>query len=85
MSEQLSLLAVPDPLAEVERAAWSPGEGQSACRQALNAAIQDAKRHNVSQEAIRKAGRRGTAKRERDALRIAAEASAGHVSWAGTW
>jgi translation elongation factor EF-Ts len=85
VSEQLSLLAAPDPLAEVERAAWSPGEGQGDCRRALNEAIQDAKAGGCSPEAIRKAGRRGTAKRERDALRIAAEASAGYVSRGGGW
>jgi len=86
VSEQLSLEdALPDPLAEVERAAWSPGEGPGACLRSLNEAICEAKRRKCSQEDIRKAGRRGTALREREALRLAAEASRNYVSRAGGW
>jgi hypothetical protein len=86
VSEQLSLEdALSDPLAEVERAAFSPGEGPGVCLRSLSAAIQEAKRRNCSQEDIRRAGRRGTALREREALRLAAEASKTYVSRAGGW
>ena len=74
-----------DALAGIERAAWSPSQGQGSCARALGEAIRIANRRNCSQEAITAAGRRGTRRRERQALQLAAVASKDYVSYAGGW